>query len=181
VLLVAMTLGTLALMVLETEPVRPRAQPLSVLSPPPGGPAQVIYDTSVPLRRDAWRHVVIHAAASADAPAASRCHLLIEPDAQAGWKVTATPHWAKQQPSSHVTGFWKDASIGVCLIGDFSAEPPDREQFNLLVELVNALQEVCKIPADKVYLYSDLVARSSSPGEAFPAGRFTARLLRPQK
>ena len=181
VLLVAMTLGALALMMLETEPVRPAAQPLAVLSPPPAGPAQVIYETSVPLQRDAWRYVVIHAAGSSDAPAASQCHLRIEPDGKGGWKVDATPHWAKQQPSTHVTGFWQNASIGVCLIGDFSRQAPDREQFNLLVDLVNTLQEVCKIPADKVYLYSDLVSRSTSPGEAFPAAKFASRLLRPQK
>ena len=77
---------------------------------------------------------------------------------------------------------WRDFnadSVGVCLAGDFSRRPPSPEQFELLVLLVLAVQLACNIPADHVYLHSDLDKRTDSPGRAFPVRQFAARLLRP--
>ena len=86
---------------------------------------------------------------------------------------------ARQEPGQHVEGVWKNSSVGVCLIGDFSRTPPKAGQFELLVQLVNALQETCRVPADHVYLLSDIDPRSPSPGAAFPAAKLSRRLLRP--
>jgi len=179
-LLVAMTLGALVLMFLETEPIRPTAQPLAVLSPPPAGAAQVVYDTTVPLQAIRWRYVVVHAAARSSDPIAAKCHFLISGDGRGGWSVLATDHWLRQRDGGHVGGFWRGSSVGICLEGDFSRRRPADGQFALLVDLVNTLQEICRVSADRIYLHSDLVARSSSPGAAFPAAEFSARLLRPQ-
>ena len=179
-LLSAMTFGALVLMVLETEPIRPTAQPLAVLSPPPAGTAQVVYDTTVPLQAIQWRYVVVHAAARPTDAIARKCHFLVAGDGQGGWAVTATDHWLHQRDGGHVGGFWRGNSVGICLLGDFSRRRPTDGQFALLIDLVNTLQEICRVSADRIYLHSDLVARSSSPGAAFPAAEFSARLLRPQ-
>lgn len=180
-LLVAMTLGALALMVLETEPIRPMVQPLAVLRSPTVGPAQVINDTRVPLQAIKWRYMVVHASPLRTTDTAEKCHFLVEADGQDAWTITATDHWLDQREGGHIGGFWRNSSIGICLIGDFSRSRPAQGQFASLIDLVNALQQECRISADRVYLHSDLVARGSSPGAAFPAAEFSARLLSPQR
>jgi hypothetical protein len=179
VLFVAMTLGALALMLLEPEPVRPTPAALEVLSSPPVGAAQLISQTLAPLQSDKWRSVFVHAARDESANPARECHFVVAPDGVGGWKISPTDHWMRQEPGRHVEGVWKNNSVGVCLIGDFSRTPPKAAQFELLVQLVNALQETCRVPADHVYLLSDIDPRSPSPGAAFPAAKLSARLLRP--
>ncbi len=177
-LFVSMTFGALALMMMETPPISPTAQPLAVLSPPPAGAAEVVYDTAAAISRGKWTYVVVHSAADRSSPVAQGCHFIVDRDNTGAWRVIATENWRKQQDGQFITGYYKSFSVGVCIIGDFSAQKPDKEQFDCVVELVNALQEVCRIPADKVYLMSDLDVRSTSPGQFFPAARFSARLLR---
>ncbi len=178
-LLIAMTLGALALMVLETEPIRPLAQPLAVVQPLPAGVGHLVYETTSELRPARWQHVVVHASPRADTPLARGCHFLVTADG--GGRVVATDLWRSQRPGGHIGGYWRKAGIGVCLIGDFSRRGPAGEQFESAVDLVNTLQETCRIPADRVYLQQDIVPGSGNPGRAFPARRFSARLLRPQR
>jgi len=178
-LLIAMTIGALVLMGLETDPVHPTAQPLAVLAPPPTGAAKVVYDTQVPIQPIKWRHAIVHAARDASAKLPAQCHFLIDRDASGDWQVRATPHWINQREALHVGGRWQDNSIGVCLIGEFAQVGPEDGQFALLIDLVHTLQEVLNISADRVYLYSDIVARAPSPGAAFPAAKFSGQLLRP--
>jgi len=180
-LLVAMTLGVMVLMILETEPVRPTAQPLAVLNPPPDGPGQVVYETRAAIQTYKWRHVIVHSAPAATAPPAAECHFLVLAGPDGRGHVASTARWLDQQEGRHIDDLWQESSIGVCLIGDFSHYPPGRGQFDSLVDLVHSLQELCDIPADRVYLHSDLVARSASPGRAFPNAAFAARLLGPQR
>jgi len=181
-LFVAMTLGALVLMALETEPIRPLAQAsLAVVSPPPAGAALAVYETTQPLDVGQWRHIVVHAAPASSDPLARQCHFQIRADGHGGWQVASTAYWRRQRPGGHVGGYWERMSIGVCLIGDFSQRPPDGRQFGRLVELVNTLQEVCDIAADRVYLHRDLVAASTSPGAAFPNAAFSARLIRTRR
>ncbi len=177
-LFVSMTFGALALMMMETPPISATAQPLAVLSPPPAGAAAVVYDTASAISRGKWTYVVVHSATDRSSPVAQGCHFIVDRDSNGVWRVIATDNWRSQQNGQHITGYWQPHSIGVCIIGDFSAQAPDKTQFDCTVELVNALQEVCRIPADKVYLMSDLYARSTSPGRFFPAAKFSARLLK---
>lgn len=181
VLLIAMTFGAIGLMILETEPVRPTAPVLEVLAPPPAGAGKVVYETRAPLRVGAWQSLVIHAAPKPTARLAEGCHFQIRPLPAGGCDVLATDHWQKQRPGRHIGGPWRDNSIGICLIGGFSRRRPAREQMASLIDLTHTLQEACGIPAERVYLHSDLVARSASPGAAFPAAEFSASLLRPAR
>lgn len=177
----AMTVGAIALMVLETEPVRPTAHPLEVVGPPPAGAGKVVYDTRVPLQAILWRNVVIHASPARSDRLARGCHFVIDPASSGDARIAATEYWRSQRAGTHIGRPWQDSSIGICLIGDFSRRPPTRRQFDALVELVHLLQGTCNISADHVYLHSDLVARSASPGPAFPAEELSARLLRPTR
>ena len=179
-LFAAMTLGAFVLMLLETAPVRPTAH-LAVLAHPPAGAAVAVRDAAVRIETSRWRYAVVHAAPAGGRPPAGQCHFLVGPDGQGGWRVTATDFWRTQQPGGHISGYWRDASIGICLIGDFSTRPPAHGQFEALVDLVNTLQETCGISGDRVYLHRDLLAGSFSPGVAFPVRRFSARLLRPDR
>jgi hypothetical protein len=176
VLFVAMTLGALALMLLEPEPVRPTPSALAVLSSPPAGATQLIGQTQAPLQPAKWGSVLVHAAREESSEPAKDCHFIVAPDGNGGWKVSATDHWIRQEPGPYVQRVWRADSVGVCLIGDFSRTPPKAAQFELLVQLVNALQDTCRFSADHVYLLSDIDPRSSSPGAAFPAAKLSARL-----
>ena len=177
-LFVSMTFGALALMMLETPPISATAQPLAVLSPPPAGAAEVVYDTAAAISRGKWTYVVVNSAPDRSSPVAQGCHFIVDRDSTGAWRVIATENWRNQQAGRFITGYYKSFSVGVCIIGDFSAQTPDKGQFDRLVELVNALQDICRIPADKVYLMSDLDVRSTSPGRVFPAATFSARLLK---
>jgi hypothetical protein len=171
-----MTMGVLVLMVLETEPARPTAQPLAVLTPPPAGAGRVVYETRVPIQTAQWHHLIVHAAPTADAPLARECHFLVHAGPHGDARITATARWLDQQQGRHIGDRWQETGIGICLVGDFSRQRPGQGQFASLVELANTLQELCSISADRVYLHSDLVARSASPGAAFPGDAFAARL-----
>lgn len=177
-LFVSMTAGALILMLMETPPIRATAQPLTVLAPPPAGAAQTVYETASPIARGKWSYVVVHAAPNSENPVATGCHFVIDRAPDGRWQVYASDAWRNQKPGRHIGGSWQAGSIGVCIIGDFSAEGPQSAEFDSLVELVNALQDICRIPADRVYLMSDLDARSTSPGRFFPAAKFSGKLLK---
>lgn len=178
-LVAAMTLGAISLMVLETEPARPTAQPLAVVAPPPAGAGKVVYETRIPIQPAKWRNMVIHSSLGPASQIARECHFLVDRGPDGHWQVVPTENWDNQRETRHIGGIWRDSSIGICLIGDFAQQQPPRAQMSALVELVHVLQDVCRVSADRVYLYSDLVARTSSPGAAFPASAFSAELLRP--
>ena len=165
VLFVAMTLGALALMLLEVPPIS-------------AGAAETVYDTASPIARGKWQAMVVHAATDRTSPVAQGSHFVIERGPSGQYRVTASDAWRKQQPGRHVGGPWQAQSVGVCVIGDFSQQGPDQAEFECLMDLVNALQDICRIPAQRVYLMRDLDARSTSPGRFFPTGQFSARLLK---
>jgi len=175
-LLISMTLGAMALMVLETAPVRPHAEQLAAVGPPPGVIERLIHDTAVPIQPVKWRNMIVHG--SDGAPGLpERCHFVIGPGAGA----KCTELWRRQLPGYHVYVPGRDFnadSIGICLVGDFSSSPPSQGQFDRLVQLTRALQRTLRLSADHIYLHSELDARSHSPGDAFPARAFNSSLLR---
>jgi N-acetyl-anhydromuramyl-L-alanine amidase AmpD len=68
-------------------------------------------------------------------------------------------------------------SIGICLVGNFDAAPPPDAQMEKAAALVRALQEVLRIPRERVTRHADHAAKSC-PGGLFPWDSFRA-LLRP--
>ena len=182
-LLVALTLGTLALIFLETDPIRPQVDSLMAgsRSQKADDPAALVRDTEVQVQPMQWLNIVVHATGAEGAAAASRCHFLLEADSSPAPHVRVTDLWRRQQAARHLPRTslaFNDASIAICLAGDFSGRPPSDGQFRRLIDLVRSLQKICHIPPSQVYLYRDLDVRNDSPGQAFPARRFNDSLLR---
>ena len=176
-LLGSMTLGAFVLMVLETAPTNPEPEQLAAVTERDTGLAAIIRDTAVPLQRIKWRNVVVHGSGVGSSDIAGRCHFVVGQDG----RIIATALWKHQLAGYHVYVPGRDFnadSIGICLDGDFSDLPPARAQFEVLVNLTRAIQEDFAVPPDRVYLHSQLDARSSSPGAAFPAAALDGRLYR---
>jgi len=171
-LLVAMTGGALLLMSMDSMPPQ-NATSASIIG-------KVDY-TQMGLTHT-WRRIVVHSATDMNDSLPQRCHFIISADANTSGKgVVATDLWTRQVRGYHVMipghDFDSD-SIGICLIGDFSAKGPGREQFNALVTLVNKLQKRCGIAADCVYINNQLDPSSDQPGKAFPTEMFNRYLLK---
>ena len=180
-LLVMMTLGAVMLMLMESRPPRPSPGSLAAVTPSGHSAEAVVFDTEVPHQPLKWRNIVVHASGAGRDGIAQRTHFVVDPPASdADGAVIATDLWKRQAEGHHVYVPWRDFnadSIGICLTGEFSSRPPSPAQIKALVSLVQTLQYTFSIPADRVYLHSDLDSRSGSPGDAFPAEAFTERLL----
>jgi hypothetical protein len=184
VLFVSMTIGAVALILMETEPLQPTAPSLAALAPDVAGPAAAVFDLEdgVEFQRLKWRNIVIHSSAGGPADIGRRCHFLIRLDKGGKAKAAATPLWQRQAKGDHVRIPGRDfdaISVGICLVGEFSVQPPARAQYEALVALVRALQREFGVTADHIYLHSDLVPNSPSPGRAFPANHFSRHLATP--
>jgi hypothetical protein len=87
--------------------------------------------------------------------------------------------WLDQLPGAHVGGehaeWFNRNAIGICLVGDGRRRPFTEQQTRRLVQIVSALAERLEIPADRIYLHSDL-APTDSPGRLFPEAAFREQL-----
>jgi hypothetical protein len=183
-LLAAMTIGALALMVLQTAPIKPAVQGLAAFAPPPDTATSLVLATDIPVQPITWRNIVIHSNVGERFDVSSNCHFVVDVDSAGRGRIQPTTLWKSQSLGRHVmvsSRDWNADSVGICLVGDFSRQPPSRAQMQSLLALVRSLQQICVISADHVYLNSDLDANSRSPGEAFPVRQFTANLLRTAK
>lgn len=179
-----MILGAAVLILVETEPLHPPTAPLAALAPDTEDPAAAVFDLNdgVEFKRLKWRNIVVHSSAGGRADILRRCHFLIRLDADGKAKTAPTGHWKRQAKGSHISIPGRDfdaVSVGICLVGDFSAQPPPDAQYEALVALVRALQREFGVTPGHVYLHSDLVPNSASPGRAFPAADLSRRLAKP--
>jgi len=182
-LVVAMTVGSGALILMETAPIRPPVTRLSAVSTPTDEFSEAISSTDELIKVAKWRNLVIHTTAEGLDPYRD-CHFVIEPtNGGDGTCIRPTALWNRQANGSHVSApghDWNLDSIGICLVGDFSTAAPTQRQLQALVGLVRSLQQTCGITAERVYLARDIDPRTGSPGAAFPATSFNASLLRPR-
>ena len=118
--------------------------------------------------------------------------------------IEVARRWNRQEPGAHVASIPKNSSsrlssavtlvsnqhapsadelnrhaVGICLIGNGDRRPFTANQMSELALLVRRLQKELNIPADQVYLHSD-VAGVSSPGRFFSAAEFEAQLIASQ-
>ncbi len=159
------------------------------------GPASIesIFSTRAPIATAKWDSIVIHHSASpVGSPATIEAqhkamnfqglgyHFVIgngtgtdDGELYVGYR------WRDQLPGAHVAGPKGDAlnrtSIGICLVGDGRRKPFTEQQMRRLTQLVSSLMEKCGIPADHVYLHSD-VAETADPGKFFPVTSFRDQL-----
>ena len=179
-LLAALTVGTITLMVMETDPVVPKVR--SLIAASDEDPMRIVRDTDVPLQSDTWESIVVHATGSEGAEITRLCHFIIAPRSEGdGFDIESTLLWRTQGHSLHILGtneHLSQSSIAVCLVGDYTATRPPERLLRQLLALVRSLQFDFRIAKGHVYLYRDLDTGTFSPGRAFPESSFTARLLR---
>ena len=181
-LIIAMFVGAAILMMVAPAPIKPTPTPVAAMADQKDAPGRVIYDTQTRLQPLKWRNLVIHSSV-AEPGVMKQCHFVVYPADQNGRSaVVSTDLWKKQVEGNHVnlSGYDFNAiSVGICVVGDFTATAPGRAQFVNMVSLIRALQFEFGISPDHIYLHSDLVRNSRSPGAAFPD--VTPYLLQPER
>ncbi|MHC5002401.1 MAG: peptidoglycan recognition protein family protein [Planctomycetota bacterium] len=154
-----------------------------------------VFSTAAPLDHKRWRGIVIHhlGAPAGDPESIHRQHL------GHGWDglgyhfligngnglddgvIHVGYRWDRQLPGVHATGPFADElnrhAIGICLIGNGDNHAFTNRQITHLTALVQRLQEALDIPAGQVFLHRQVATGQTSPGQHFPAARFTASLL----
>jgi hypothetical protein len=106
--------------------------------------------------------------------------------------IEVGPRWNRQQPGAHVVqrptvagaapvarssaDHLNEHAVAICLVGNGDRRRFTDRQIRELASLVRRLQRELRIPADRVYLHSD-VAPVSSPGVNFPSAEFEGQLL----
>jgi hypothetical protein len=152
-----------------------------------------VFRTTAPLNHQRWQAIVIHDTGSpsgtpAGLDSAARkaglrglgFHFVLgNGQGMADGELHVGGRWMQQTPGAHVAGpssdWYNRNAIGICLVGDGDRRPFTPAQLRRLTQLVDALQQEFGIPADKVYLHSQL-AGTSSPGRYFPTQAFRAQL-----
>jgi hypothetical protein len=181
-LIAAMTLGTWALIWMETAPARPNVPlPLQAANSTAANPyLLLVRQTEVPLQYIKWQNIVIHDAGRDGSQVARGCHFIVGSEDRLGdGVVRPTGLWLRQDDGKHITvpGFsYNLNSIGICVLFDGSSGAPTPKQSAALVGLVQALQATCQVPADHVYLHGEL-SQVDCPGPFFPTETFRQRLL----
>ncbi len=170
-------------MLMDTAPIHPPVTRLSAVSTPADEYSEAVASAVETIKVAKWRNVVVHTTAEGlDADRA--CHFVIAAvDGSDGTCIRPTELWNRQVGGPHVAApghDWSLDTIGICLVGDFSSQPPTQRQFEALVGLVRALQQTCGITAERIYLAREIDPPSGSPGRAFPAKQFNSSLLRPR-
>ena len=173
----------------------------TVAAPAPASLAGVIAATrGLNIRRGRWRHIVAHHSGIEDGSAKSydgahrrrgmenglAYHFVIgngngEPD---GVLLTG-PRWTAQEAGAHVAdraagstpnaAWFKQHSIGICLVGNGERREFTDAQLKTLARVVEDLQAACGIPDSAVFLHSDL-APVASPGRWFPRAQLALEL-----
>ncbi|MFA6043666.1 MAG: peptidoglycan recognition family protein [Phycisphaerales bacterium] len=154
---------------------------------------EVIFNTPTPITQGRWKAIVIHDSGSMFATPAT-----MEEDARRiglrglGYQFVigngsglddgelhVGARWLNQTAGAHTTGkngdWYNTNALGICLVGDGERRPFTPTQIRRLTQLVDALCRELKIPADHVYLQSQLAA-SPSPGKYFPEAAFRAEI-----
>jgi hypothetical protein len=72
---------------------------------------------------------------------------------------------------AHTRGM-NGTSIGICCIGNFDKNPPDKDQWSLLLKLCVNICLRYNIPADKVKGHTEYAPYKSCPGNAFDMDKF---------
>jgi len=161
------------------------------------GPSSIeaVFRTTAPIEDKRWQAIVIHHSGSpfgtpATIEAQHRAmnidglghHFIIGngsglPDGE----IRVGYRWQDQLPGAHVSGpqgdWYNRNAISICLVGDGRRRPYTDQQLRRLVQLVSAMSERLGIPADHVYLHSDLT-QTDDPGRFFPEAAFREQLAR---
>ncbi len=96
-------------------------------------------------------------------------------------QVFVGERWIAQRSGAHTAGdkgeWFNQNAIGVCMVGDGNRSRFSASQTSATIELVRSLCAKLNIPADRVYLHSQL-APTTSPGRFFPEAQLRAALTK---
>ncbi len=162
---------------------------------------KIVVPAAAPLRpvipvykSDKWQYIVIHHSVtdSGDAQSLDAIHRRRGFDRGLGYhfvidngtktrvdgQIEASPRWIKQMDGAHCNlGGMNECGIGICLVGDFTSEPPSRRQMDSLVLLVNTLRKYYRIPLSRAIRHKDVLGKKTAcPGNSFPWDEFKRRL-----
>ncbi|MBX3385321.1 MAG: N-acetylmuramoyl-L-alanine amidase [Phycisphaeraceae bacterium] len=194
-LLGAMTAVAGGLLMLDWKPV-PRMDGLS-LSPlaaatSTGSKVDPVLRTRSPLDVARWQAIVVHHSGSVVGTAAtiSREHedrgikglghhfVIGNGQGMDDGQLHIGYRWLDQLPGAHAVGpngdWFNLQSVSICLVGDGDRRPFTQAQVARLRELVAVLCREMDIPADRVYLHSQ-IAPVSDPGRLFPPDAIAIR------
>jgi hypothetical protein len=161
------------------------------------GPSSIeaVFKTRAPIASKQWQAIVIHHSGSVyGSPATIEAQhramninglgyhfVLGNGSGMDDGEVHVGYRWLDQLPGAHVAGpkgdWYNRHAIGICLVGDGRRKPFTEEQMRRLVQLVSALAEQLQIPADHIYLHSE-VSSADDPGRLFPEAAFREQLAR---
>lgn len=156
---------------------------------------EAVFRTRAPLERQRWQAIVIHHSGSLYGTPESLesqhramnlsglgYHFVIgNGSGMEDGEVNVGYRWLDQLPGAHVAGpkgdWFNRHSVGICLVGDGRRRPFTEMQMRRLVQLVGALAEQLDIPADRIYLHSELT-QVDDPGRLFPEAAFREQVAR---
>ncbi len=175
-----MTLGTLVLVALETEPVgSDSTSDFASLFAPQAEQHRALSHTAVPVAEGRWRNVLV-SNEPGPSEAAPQAHFVLDvtrdADGQCIVEVRATDLWAGQLDAPADAPLPTRQTVTVAITGDLDRLAPPREVLVATLGLVQRIQRLCRIPADRVWLRSDIDPTCPEWGRAF-AEQFHARLL----
>lgn len=176
-------------------------QPLVATSTQPVAPVPVgvpsaleaVLRTRQPLHANRWQAIVIHdtgqlvgTPASLDERARTAglrslgYHFVVgNGNGMDEGELFVSGRWMNQETGAHTAGdnadWFNRQAIGICLVGDGDRQRFSPAQIRRTTQLVQLLAQRLNIPADRVYLHSQ-IAPTTSPGRFFPEGELRAAL-----
>lgn len=195
VLVMSMTIVGGGLFLLDRRPVAGGEGLTLLMSTTSTLPAESVFATKAPLNKSAWQAIVIHDSglpmgnqASLDAAARANnlkglgYHFVIgNGNGMGDGELLLGSRWLNQAAGAHAAGsnaeWFNRHSIGICLVGDGNRNRFTPAQMRTLVRLVDALQREFKLPAERVYLHSQ-IAPTDDPGRLFPEATLRSQLPR---
>lgn len=193
-LVVAMTIASAGLLLLEPRPVIPANLVLLNSLDRDVDSDRVLFETTPPPLPDRWVAIVIHqsGAVQGSSSTINRLHEQLGrggngyhfvigngngmPDGQ----IDAGFRWSRQHVGAYAVGpsadFLNRRALGICMIGDFSQAPPTQSQMRELIWVVRNLQSKFNIPAEHVVI--QMLPEGKDSGRLFPAVEFRQQLIR---
>jgi hypothetical protein len=152
----------------------------------------IIFNTRSPQEPGRWKYIYIHQSATTGGDARSLAaaanpadipdHFIIgNGNGLSDGEIQVGPRWNDQSPAKPPTGadHLDPDCISVCLVGNFDQFQPTPTQLRRLGQLVQTLQDQCRISSDGLVLITDTQAANdpAAIGRYFPADGFRNQIL----
>lgn len=171
ILFISVIVGSGVLMLMETDPISVQQPSLTAMVKAAPADDKIVFETFVPVQPAKWSNIVVRTSPKGNDNIAQACHFVVDLDSNT-IQVKATELWKRQSDGYHTFApghDWNADSIGISVAGidDISQLQKDPQKFARLLSMVRSLQHHMNIPAERVYLHSDIDQRTAEPTEAF--------------